>query len=178
MLVRLADWCYRRGRLVVLAWIVALVGAFVLAGAFGGGIKQDYLQPGSESKAASDTLQKSFPQKAGDTIQVVVHSQGGVTSPDVRAQAEQIFDDVAKRDHVVGVASPFSPGGAAQVSEDGTTAYAEVALDERDSDFTPAEAKALVEPILARATTPCRSRSVVRSRSFPDSPLSARRASG
>ena len=50
---------------------------------------------------------------------------------------------------MVGVASPFADGGAAQISEDGTTAYAEVALDQRDSDFTPAEAKALVEPVLA-----------------------------
>ena len=51
MLVRLADWCYRNRRLVVLAWIAALVGAFALAGAFGGEYKQDYLQPGSESQA-------------------------------------------------------------------------------------------------------------------------------
>ena len=149
MLVRLADWCYRRRRLVVVAWIAALVGAFALAGAFGGELKQDYLQPGSESKAASDTLEKSFPQKAGDTVQIVVHSQDGITSPDVRARAEAIFDDVGKSDHVVAVASPFTAEGAHQISEDGTTAYAEVALDKRDSDFTAEEAKALVEPILA-----------------------------
>jgi RND superfamily putative drug exporter len=149
MLVRLADWCYRRRRLVVLAWIAALVGAYALAGAFGGEIKQDYLQPGSESKAASDTLEKSFPQQAGDTIQVVVHSPDGIASAEVRAQAEKIFDAVGQSDHVVGVASPFAAGGAQQISEDGTTAYAEVALDERDSDFTPAEAKTLVDPILA-----------------------------
>jgi len=61
MLVRLADWCYRRRRLVVLLWVCALVGAFALAGAFGGEFKQNYLQPGSESKAASDTLTERFP---------------------------------------------------------------------------------------------------------------------
>ena len=36
MLVQLADWCYRQRRLVVVLWIAALVGAFALAGAFGG----------------------------------------------------------------------------------------------------------------------------------------------
>ena len=36
MLVRLADWCYRSRRLVVVLWIAALLGAFALAGAFGG----------------------------------------------------------------------------------------------------------------------------------------------
>jgi len=148
MLVRLADWCFRRRRLVVAAWIVALVGAFVLANAFGGESRQDYLQPGSESKAAADRLEAAFPQQAGDTVQVVVHAEGGVSSPDVRARAERIFAEVAKSDHVVGVVSPFTDEGAAQISEDGTTAYAAVALDQRDSDFTPEQAKALVEPIL------------------------------
>ncbi|WP_167305922.1 MMPL family transporter [Nocardioides euryhalodurans] len=148
MLVRLADWCYRRRRLVVLAWIAALVGGFALANTFGGELKQDYLQPGSESRAAADTLENNFPQRAGDTIQVVVHSEDGFASPQAQARAEAIFTDVADSDHVVGVASPFVDGGAQQISQDGTTAYAEVALDQRDSDFTPDQAKALVEPIL------------------------------
>ena len=63
MLVPLADWCYRRRRLVVVSWIVALVGSFALAGAFGGDFKQNYLQPGSDSQAASDTLGGSFPEQ-------------------------------------------------------------------------------------------------------------------
>ena len=74
MLVRLADGCFRHRRLVVLAWVAALVGSFALAGAFGGEFKQDYLQPGSESQRVSNTLKDRFPQKAGDTMQVVVHS--------------------------------------------------------------------------------------------------------
>jgi RND superfamily putative drug exporter len=149
MLVRLADWCYRRRWLVVAAWIAALVGGFVLASGFGGELKQDYLQPGSESKAATATLEENFPQKAGDTIQIVVHAEDGFLAPDVRTRAQAVFADVAGSDHVVGEASPFDEGGAPQISGDGTTAYAEVALDQRDSDFTPEEAKALVEPILA-----------------------------
>jgi RND superfamily putative drug exporter len=149
MLVRLADWCYRRRRLVVVAWITALVGAFALAGAFGGEFRQDYLQPGSESKAASDTLEDRFPQKSGDTIQIVVHSEGGFSSPEAKRRAETIFADIVDSDHVVSVASPFTEDGAHQISADGTTAYADVALDQRDSDFTPDEAKTLVEPVLA-----------------------------
>ena len=81
MLVRLADWCYRRRRLVVAAWIVALLGSIALAGAFGGEPRQDYLQPGSESKAAADTLEASFPQAAGDTVQIVVHAEAGSRTP-------------------------------------------------------------------------------------------------
>jgi putative drug exporter of the RND superfamily len=149
MLVRLADWCYRRRRLVVALWVIALAGSLGLSMAFGGGFRQDYLQPGSDSKAASDTLTTGFPQRAGDTVQVVVHSPAGVTTPDVKARAEQIFADVAGSDHVVGVVSPFTAAGADQVSTDGTTAYADVALDMKDNEFTVAQAKALVDPVLA-----------------------------
>ena len=149
MLVRLADGCFRHRRLVVLAWVAALVGAFALAGAFGGEFKQDYLQPGSESQRVSNTLQADFPQRAGDTMQVVVHSDAGVTSPAVLARIESVLADVAVAQHVVGVVSPFSPDGAHQVSADATTAYADVALDRTADQLTADEAAALVEPILA-----------------------------
>src|SRR5215210_716200 len=149
MLVRLADWCYRRRRLVVVLWILALLGSFALARSWGGEFRQDYLQPGSESKAALDTLKEKFPQRSGDTIQIVVHAGNGVSSPAVKAQAEKIFGDVAASEHVVSVASPFTPAGARQVSADGNTAYAEVALDKNDNQFTPEQAKELVDPILA-----------------------------
>jgi RND superfamily putative drug exporter len=148
MLVRLADWCYRKRRLVVVLWVAALVGSFVVAGAFGGDFRQNYLQPGSESKAALDILKDRFPQKSGDTIQVVMHSAAGVNSPAIRARAERLLADIAVADHVVGVTSPFAEQGARQVSPDGTTAYADVDLDKRDTEFTAKEAKALVDPVL------------------------------
>ena len=148
VLIRLADWCFRHRRLVVVLWISALVGSFALASAFGGEFRQDYLQPGSESKAVVETLKEKFPQKSGDTVQIVIHAEAGVAAPDVKARAERIFADVAGYDHVVTVTSPFSAGGALQISPDGKTAYADVDLDKRDNEFTPQEAKSLVEPIL------------------------------
>ena len=149
MLVQLADWCYRQRRLVVVSWIAALAAAFALASSFGGETKQDYLQPGSESQAAAQTLQANFPQKAGDTLQVVLHSPDGFSSTEVRTKVEDIFTDLDTNAHVTGVASPFSESGASQVSEDGKTAYALVALDKTADEYTPAQAKALVEPVLA-----------------------------
>jgi len=149
MLVRLADWCYGRRRLVVVMWIAALAGSFGLANAFGGEFRQDYLQPGSESEAALDTLREKFPEQSGDTIQIVVHSETGVSSPTAKTRAKRILADVAESDHVVSVASPFAGDGARQISADGETAYADVVLDKFDNAFTAEEAKALVEPILA-----------------------------
>ncbi|WP_183408189.1 MMPL family transporter [Nocardioides pocheonensis] len=149
MLVRLSDLCYRHRRWVLGLWVVALLGSVALAGAFGGAAKQDYLQHGSESKAAADALGGSFPVRSGDTLQVVVHSDGGISAPGVRARAEKVYADLAGADHVVGVLSPYTPQGAGQVSADGTTAYAQVALDRTHSEFTVQEAKDLVLPVLA-----------------------------
>ena len=149
MLVQLADWCYRQRRLVVVLWIASLAAALALASSFGGETKQDYLQPGSESRAAAETLQAEFPQQAGDTVQVVIHSETGFSSSAVRARAGEVFAAVAADAHVVGVASPFSGAGAGQISQDGKTAYAMVALDQTVDEYTPAQAKALVEPLLA-----------------------------
>ncbi len=146
MLVNLADWCFRRRRLVVVTWLGALVGSFLLAGALGGEFRQDYLQPGSESRAASETLEDTFPQRSGDTVQIVLHAEQGVTTPMVQASAEDLFEEVARHDDVVGIASPFAAGGAAQISDDGTTAYADVALSMTVNEYTPAQAAALVDP--------------------------------
>lgn len=148
MLVRVADRCYRARRTVVAGWVVALVGAFLLAGAFGGEFRQDYLQPGSESKRAQETLRTSFPQRAGDSIQIVVHASSGVAAPTVQARAGQLFADVAKADHVVEVLSPFAAQRAGQISHDGTTAYATVILDKTVNEYTPQEAADLVDPVL------------------------------
>ena len=156
MLIGLADWCYQHRRLVVLMWIGALLGAFALAGAFGGEPRQDYLQPGSESKAASQTLEKNFPERSGDSVQIVLHAAGGVTSPAIEARAAQIFADVAENKHVVSVVSPYSAEGSSQISADGTTAYAEVVLDKTVNEYTAEEAKTLVEPVLAAADSSLR----------------------
>ncbi|TGN65384.1 MMPL family transporter [Nocardioides eburneiflavus] len=151
MLVNLADWCFRHRRVVVITWLGALVASFLLAGALGGEFRQDYLQPGSESRAAAKALEKTFPQRSGDTVQVVLHAEQGVTSSQVRDRAEALFAEVARHDDVVGVASPFAPGGAAQISDDGTTAYADVALVTTVNEYTPARAAVLVDPILEAA---------------------------
>jgi putative drug exporter of the RND superfamily len=150
MLVSIADWCFRRRRVVVVAWLGALLVSLLLAAGLGGEFRQDYLQPGSESRAASRALETSFPQRSGDTVQIVLHDERGVSSSRVRDRAEALFADVARHDDVVGIASPFAKGGAAQISADGTTAYADVALSMTVDEYTPAQAAALVDPILER----------------------------
>jgi putative drug exporter of the RND superfamily len=62
--------------LVVAAWVLALVGTLAAASSWGGEFRQDYLQRGSDSKAAFDVLQERFDARAGATVQVVLHADG------------------------------------------------------------------------------------------------------
>jgi RND superfamily putative drug exporter len=135
MLRRVALWCYRRRRLVVVAWIVALVGISVLGSTVGGGLLKTFSLPGTESQRAYDVLGKEF-QRKGDTGDVVFRAKDGspVTSPAVKAAIEPLLAKLAKEPHVVSVTSPYSPAGARFISQDKKIAYAEILFDVQSND--------------------------------------------
>jgi RND superfamily putative drug exporter len=147
MLVRVAQWCYTRRRLVLGLWVLSLVASFALSSAVGGTFKADYFAPGSESKEALETLRTKFPERAGESVQVVFHAPGGIQQ--ARPRIDALLSDLADDPHVAGVVSPFSERGAFQVSRDGKIAYADVELDVVAQDLELEEAKALVDKVLA-----------------------------
>ncbi len=61
MLKRITSWSFQHRRLVVAAWIVILVAINFAAMTFGGENKQEFLSPGTDSKAAIDLLDERFP---------------------------------------------------------------------------------------------------------------------
>ena len=128
-LARLAGGSYRRRRSVLLAWVVAAVVIFGLSTSYSGEFSADYAAHGSDSDAAQQLLDGSFPASAGQSIDVVVRSTGPVTDPQVRSAVDALLEDVADVPHVVGVTSPFD-----LVSPDGRTAKGSVALDLSFSD--------------------------------------------
>jgi RND superfamily putative drug exporter len=128
-LVRLAEWSYRRRRLVVALWVVLLVGGGVLAQRFGGDNDFTFGTPGSESQAAQDLLKARFPARSGDDVDVVVEAPGGVRDPDVRRDVEAFLGRLRGVEHVGSIESPYDGDGAARISGDGTIAYATAHLD-------------------------------------------------
>jgi RND superfamily putative drug exporter len=136
MLPRLAAWCYRRRRLVVIAWIVLLVGVNVLAKSAGGDLLKSLSLPGTESQKTFDVMKNDFKQ-AGDTGYLVFKSNSadGVQS---RAVFDTIEKNVApalrKEKHVVSVVTPYEPGGAGFFSTDGKIAYATIQFDVQAND--------------------------------------------
>src|SRR3954451_8380478 len=92
MLERLADWCYRRRRRVVLLWLAALVVSIGLASAFGGEFNQDFSAPSSDSTTAFDLLDARFPAQRGNTIDLVYRADAGSADPGVQARIKALSD--------------------------------------------------------------------------------------
>jgi putative drug exporter of the RND superfamily len=135
MLRTLARTCYHRRRLVLLGWIVLLVGLVTLNSTAGGKFLDEFSLPGSESQEAFDLLEEhEFGSRAGFGGQVVIAADQGVADPAVRSAAEDLFTDLQKAIPNTEIVSPFTPQGSRQISQDGTIAYAEINLADRDSD--------------------------------------------
>jgi RND superfamily putative drug exporter len=124
---RLAGWAFRRRGRVLLAWVAAFAAATGLAAAFAGDFAADYSAPGSDSRQARDLMAERFPAQAGDTIDVVVQAEGGVTTADVRSDVTDLLADLETMPHVASVDDPYAAPGA--ISADGQTLVAHLTLD-------------------------------------------------
>src|SRR6476660_4770549 len=97
MLQRLAAWCYRRRRSVVVLWIVALVAVSVIGSNVGSTFSQGFSLTDTESARAAQLLETRFPARAGDEGQIVfAHdaNAGGVQDAAVQARMEELFAEV------------------------------------------------------------------------------------
>ncbi|HEV3134445.1 MAG TPA: MMPL family transporter [Acidimicrobiia bacterium] len=150
MLQRLAAWCYRRRRRVLLLWLAGLVGISVISGAFGNSFAQSFSLPGTESQRAADLLGTRFPARAGDEGQIVFSAATGVRDPAVQARMEALFAEVARVPGVTSVASPYAGAGAQQVARNGTVAYATVQFAKR-AFAVPQSAKDSIRHLAERA---------------------------
>ena len=124
---RLADLTYRHRLLTVLAWVAALGLSVVLAGAFGGEFKADYSAPGSDSSAAQQLLEDEFPAQSGDTVDVVVRTDGPATAAAVRTDVGPCWRSSPPcRTWSASTTRTRTPGG---ISPDGRTLVAHAQLD-------------------------------------------------
>ncbi len=130
MLARLARWCVIHKWITIFAiWVPILVGVNVAAGAAGGAFSTDFTFPDSESAEVIDQLETVSPEDAGFPGQVVFRAEQGVDDPEVQAAMEGIFDQIAAMEGVA-VTSPYD--NPSQINPDGTIAFAQVNITERD----------------------------------------------
>ncbi|MEU2896164.1 MMPL family transporter [Streptomyces sp. DSM 116494] len=135
----MARWCYRHRLVVLLLWVGALFGLGVSASGAGTNYTEVFSLPDTDSKRAYDLMERAFPERAGDTDTVVWKvDEGSVRDDSVRSRIEPALREIGRMEGVGDVAGPYGEEGAAQISEDGRIAYAQVTFAEQ-ADAVPKE---------------------------------------
>ncbi len=149
-----ARWCYRHRVIVVIAWLAVLFSVVGVERIVGSSYANQFSLPGTESSHAQDLLTAALPKQAGDSDTIVWHVRSGsVNAPAVQARIKALLALVAKVPTVAGVASPYVPRGAAQISRDGKTAYATVAFSKLAQSLPKSDVRHVISLVKSAGTS-------------------------
>ena len=135
-LARLADLTYRRRWYVVVAWVAALAATLAVVPRFAGDFGVEFGTPGSESKAATDLLEKHFAGSSGESVNVVWEAPAGAR--ETQARIDRLLAEAQRVDGIGGASEP-------RYSRDGTIGLVELRLDRPAMDVENASGERLLE---------------------------------
>jgi RND superfamily putative drug exporter len=146
LMFRLARWSFQHRRTVVAGWLLAVITVLGLSQGLGSHFHSSFNLPNTDSQAAVGLLTKNFPAAAGEGDQIVIQVTHGATmrSAAVEDPVTTALANVAKVPGVEAVGSPYSQVGVAQISQDGTVAFATVTWDKKAVNVTKTDAKRLI----------------------------------
>src|SRR3954463_10402287 len=123
---KLARWSFLHRRIVVVAWLFALIATTVISGIVGPTFSNDFNLPDTESTRALNLLTAVAPQQSGDTEQVVVATNGGLsgTTPEIDQRVSAWLKRFPTLPHFSAVFSPYTTACAQQISPDKSVAFA------------------------------------------------------
>jgi putative drug exporter of the RND superfamily len=144
----LARWCFVHRKIVLLAWIAALVVSTAIHSAAGSAYNDNFKLPRTQSFDAVKLLQRNAPKASGDSDQVVIAvKHGRVTDPAVRARVQALLGTLATEPHVSTISSPYGPTGARQIAPSGTVAFARVTFDIQPNKISGRAAREFVKKV-------------------------------
>ena len=141
----LSRWCFRRRRIVLAAWLIALVVAGGAAGVAKSAYSNKFSLPNTPSEQALTILQHHFRQASGDVDQIVVHTTGTKVTGADRPVIAAMLTRVSHLPTVVSVVSPYAAPD--QISRSGSIAFATVTFDAQATNLP----KAAVEKVVSTA---------------------------
>ncbi len=147
-LARMVRACAEHPWRTISAWLVVIVLVVGASNAFGGKLINQFVVPGSDAQNAVNLLEERFPERAGDSTQIVFYSEDGFESAaarqDIRAAAEAAMGVPG----VIGAGDPYS-GQAGAISEDGTIAFVDVQFDTPAAEVETSSIDALEDDVRA-----------------------------
>ncbi|HEY9329148.1 MAG TPA: MMPL family transporter [Streptomyces sp.] len=138
---RIGRAAFQRRRLTLLLWVVVLGVVGAAAANSTESTSSSFSLPGTEAQRANDLLAEKFPTAnvEGAGARVVLRAPDGekITSSAHKAEVAAILKDLRNSSSaVVSVGDPFTGG---TVSEDGTTAYVQVAYKAKATELNDAD---------------------------------------
>ena len=147
-LERLAHGCAYHPVRTIVTWTALLVAVILSAGTFGGDLVNEFTIPGSETQSAVDLLEEKFPERAGDSAQIVFSSDDPLTKESARQDIATAQQTAAEVPGVVSVGDPYAGKGGG-ISEDGRIGFIDVQFDRPAAEIDDATIEQLEDDVRA-----------------------------
>lgn len=140
-LARLARFCHRRRRLVLLVWIVGVIAVAFAGFGYGAAPDNDFTGGGSESAKAQELIERHFPAQQGDTLTLAIKAAKGIDDPVARQRIEKVLAAIDGSPVTGPVTSPYQDRNL--VTQDRRFARTTIPLSDKEVEKT--EVKPLVD---------------------------------
>jgi uncharacterized membrane protein YdfJ with MMPL/SSD domain len=136
-LARWMRWCANHTWKVVLGWVGIIVLLIVLVATVGGGLKDEFEIPGSDTQRATDLIEAEFASEQGSVLNLVFAAPEGqrLDTPERKAAIEEAItklrsSEFAPSGDTVGLTSVGDPFSEFTFSDSGRIAYAEAQFND------------------------------------------------
>jgi RND superfamily putative drug exporter len=106
-LAGLARFCYRRRRLVLMAWILGVLAVSFVGFRFAAASDNDFTGGTTDSARAQTLIEKHFPEQQGDTLTLAIKAEKGIDDPAARAKIEKLIGELDASPLTGPVISPY-----------------------------------------------------------------------
>jgi putative drug exporter of the RND superfamily len=127
-------------------WLVVIVGVAASANVFGGKLANDITIPGSDAQKAVDLLEERFPERSGDSTQLVFYSKDGLRGAEAKEAIGDASEAASKIEGVISVGDPYAQKGGG-LSKDGTIGFVEVQFDKPGYEVEPTDVEQLEDDV-------------------------------
>ena len=135
-LYALGRWCFQHAKLVLAAWLIAVLAMGGAALAFRGSFADVFKIPGSSSQVALDKLRMTFPQGAMTQAAAIFVAPEGGRVDDFRGVIEDTIAELEAIDFVNSATSPWNERITGMVSDDGRAAIVAILIDVKGAPTT------------------------------------------
>ena len=147
-LARLARACAGHPWRTLSVWLALIVTVAFSASTFGGKLANDITIPGSDAQKAVDLLKERFPERSGDSTQIVFYSKDGLKNAEAKQAIHDAGEAAAEVDGVISVGDPYAQKGGA-LSKDGTIGFIDVQFDKPGYEVEAADVEQLEDDVRA-----------------------------